>query len=40
VFGQKGVMTDTVEALGNIDLEGVLGSKFNAVKDRFNRIPT
>jgi hypothetical protein len=39
-FGQKGVMTETGEALGNIDLEGILWSKFHAVKDRFNRLPT
>jgi len=39
-FGQKGVMTDTVEARGNIDLESVLWSKFDAVKDGFNGIPT
>src|SRR4029453_4093162 len=39
-FGQKAVMTDTVEALGNIDLEGILWSKFDAVKDCFNGIPT
>jgi hypothetical protein len=39
-FSQKSLMTDTVEALGNIDLEGLLWSKFNAVQDRFNGIPT
>jgi hypothetical protein len=38
-FGQQGVMTDTVEALGHIDLEGILGSKFDAVKDRFDGLP-
>jgi hypothetical protein len=33
-------MIDAVKTLRNIDLEYVLGSKFNAVEDRRNGIPT
>src|SRR5262249_56387191 len=39
-LGQQGVMTDQVEGLGNIDLEGRLWSKFTTVKARVDRIPT
>src|SRR5215467_11946657 len=39
-FGQKGGMTDTVEAFGNVDLEHILRSKLDAVKNGFDRVPT
>ena len=38
-FGQKGGMTDTVEAFGNVDLERILRSKRDTVKNCFNRVP-
>jgi hypothetical protein len=33
-------MIDAVKTLRNIDLEYILGSKFHAVKDRRDGIPT
>jgi hypothetical protein len=33
-------MIDAVKTLRNIDLEHVLGSKFNAMEDRRDGIPT
>jgi hypothetical protein len=33
-------MIDAVKTLRNIDLEYVLGSKFNALEDRRDSIPT
>jgi hypothetical protein len=38
-FGQEGRMTDTVEALGNIQFQRVLGPKPNTEKNGFDRIP-
>ncbi len=32
-------MTDTVEAFGNVDLERILRSKRDTVKNCFNRVP-
>jgi hypothetical protein len=38
-FGQEGRMTDTVETLGNIHFQCILGPKPNTQKDGFDRIP-
>jgi hypothetical protein len=39
-FGQKRLVTDTVEAFRDVNLERVLRSKRDIVKDCPNRIPT
>jgi hypothetical protein len=39
-FGHERRVIDAVKTLRDIDLEDILGSKFDAVKDRCDRLPT
>jgi hypothetical protein len=39
-FGHERRVIDAVKTLRDIDLEYILGSKLDAVKDRCDRIPT